>query len=87
MAAEEKALFSAADQNNDGYLTKEEFRMFYTPEDYEHMIPLVLKDVMDQVDLDDNKKITFDEYIKNRGKSQKSLALSKIVLTVLAFIP
>ncbi|XP_050530089.1 reticulocalbin-2-like [Daktulosphaira vitifoliae] len=73
IATEEKALFDAADQNNDGYLTLEEFRIFYTPEDYEYMTPLVLKDVINQVDLDDDKKITFDEFINNRGSNDPKL--------------
>lgn len=58
----------AADSDNDGRLNKKEFRCFYTPEDYLHMKPVVIKDIMNRFDVDKNGKITFEEYVGDRGE-------------------
>lgn len=68
MTEDEKQLFLAADVDKDGYLNKEEFRYFYTPEDYLHMKPVVLLGVMNRFDSDKDGKITFDEFIGDRSK-------------------
>jgi len=65
---DEKQLFLAADVDKDGNLSKEEFRYFYTPEDYPHMQPVVLLGVMNRFDTDKDGKITFDEFIGDRSK-------------------
>ncbi|XP_015363436.1 PREDICTED: calumenin-A-like [Diuraphis noxia] len=66
MTEDEKQLFLAADVDKDGHLNKEEFRYFYTPEDYLHMKPVVLLGVMNRFDNDKDGKITFDEFIGDR---------------------
>ncbi|XP_050427445.1 reticulocalbin-2-like [Adelges cooleyi] len=67
VAADEKAIFNAADTDGDLKLSKVEFRSFYTPEDYPHMVPLIVKDVLNEVDLDNDGKVTLDEFLKNKG--------------------
>lgn len=68
MTEDEKQLFLAADVDKDNHLNKEEFRYFYTPEDYPHMQSLVLLGVMNRFDTDKNGKITFEEFIGDRSK-------------------
>ncbi|XP_025196696.1 calumenin-A-like [Melanaphis sacchari] len=65
-AEDEKQIFFAADVNKDGHLNKEEFRYFYTPEDYPHMQSIILLGVMNRFDTDKDEKITFDEFIGDR---------------------
>ncbi|XP_060847895.1 reticulocalbin-2-like [Rhopalosiphum padi] len=66
MTEDEKQLFLAADADKDNHLNKEEFRYFYTPEDYPHMQAIVLLGVMNRFDTDKDGKITFDEFIGDR---------------------
>lgn len=67
MEQEEKDLFLAADMNKDNQLNQEEFRYFYTPEDYPHMKPLIMSSVMSRFDIDNDGQITFDEFIGDRS--------------------
>lgn len=67
MEQEEKDLFLTADMNKDNQLNQEEFRYFYTPEDYPHMKPLIMNSVMNRFDVDKDGKITFDEFIGDRS--------------------
>jgi len=68
MTKDEKQLFLAADINKDGNLNKEEFRSFYSPEDYPHMQPVILLSIMNRFDIDKDGKITFEEFIGDRSK-------------------
>lgn len=55
--------FKQADENGDGYLSKEEFASFLHPEEHEHMKDIVVLETMEDIDKDKDGKISLDEYI------------------------
>ncbi|XP_067006847.2 reticulocalbin-2 [Anabrus simplex] len=67
---EDKKMFEAADKNKDGSLDKDEFLMFTHPEEHPEMLPLILKQTLEEKDLDGDGFISFQEYIGERGKLQ-----------------
>lgn len=67
----------AADIDKDGVLNKIEFRYFYTPEDYSHMNLVVMDGIMKRFDIDNDGKITFDEFIGDRSKMIKYIIMIK----------
>lgn len=70
MIEEDQLLFSAADTNQDGFLTKEEFTGFSHPEGFEHMKPAVVQHVLKVKDKNKDGKISFQEYVGDRGKDK-----------------
>lgn len=82
MAQEEKDLFLAADMNKDDQLNQEEFRYFYTPEDYPHMKPLVINSVMNRFDMDNDGKITSDEFVGDRSNAVYLKLILKYLLVI-----
>ncbi|XP_035734514.1 reticulocalbin-2-like isoform X2 [Vespa mandarinia] len=66
----DKETFDAADLNKDGYLDSEEFKAYTHPEEVPRMFPLLLKQVLDEKDIDKDGCISFQEYIGERAKSE-----------------
>lgn len=66
---EEKEIFLAADLDKDNKLSKIEFQYFYIPEDYPFMKSVLIAGVMKRFDINKDNKITFDEFIENRSKT------------------
>lgn len=65
---DDKLMFEAADRNKDGSLNKHEFIMFSHPEEHPDMLPLILKQTLQEKDTDGDGFINFQEYIGDRGK-------------------
>ena len=70
MLEEDHILFQAADKDQDGKLTKEEFLSFSHPEEDAEMIRPVLERAKTAKDRNNDGKIDFQEYIGDRGKDQ-----------------
>lgn len=69
MLADDKALFTAADTNGDGYLDAVEFISFTHPEEDPKMLPVVLQQTLDSKDTNKDGEIDFKEFIGDRGSS------------------
>ncbi|XP_055333422.1 calumenin-B-like [Paramacrobiotus metropolitanus] len=63
MIKEEELLFKAADRDEDGKLSQEEFQAFERPEQYDYMQPLVIKRTKEARDRNGDGYIDFHEYI------------------------
>uniref|UniRef100_A0AC35TLT7 Reticulocalbin-2 n=1 Tax=Rhabditophanes sp. KR3021 TaxID=114890 RepID=A0AC35TLT7_9BILA len=61
--AEDQAYFEVADRNNDGQLSKEEFFYFQTPEHYDFMFDVLIKNTMLEKDENKDGKIDIKEYL------------------------
>lgn len=59
--------FRAADENNDEQLTKEEFYAFLFPRNYERTKYLYVKEMMENMDDNEDGVITFDEFVLIKG--------------------
>ena len=68
MMEEDKILFEAADKDANGELNKEEFLSFTHPEEDAGMIKPVLRLTLNAKDQNKDGKISFQEYIGERGK-------------------
>ena len=69
MIYEDKELFVAADQNQDGYLDVNEFPLFTSPEDFPIMHDVLYRLAMRRKDLDGDGLLSFDEFVRNeRGE-------------------
>jgi Ca2+-binding EF-hand superfamily protein len=66
---DDKFMFEAADRNKDGYLNKAEFLMFSHPEEHPDMLPVILKQTLQDKDKDGDGFINFQEFIGDRGKA------------------
>lgn len=55
--------WKAADKNNDGLLSKEEFSDFLHPEEAEHMRDIVVQETIEDIDKDKDGFISLEEYI------------------------
>jgi len=62
----DKELFEAADTNKDGKLNAEEFLSFTHPEEVPHMLETILKQTLEEKDLNKDGFIDFQEYIGER---------------------
>jgi Ca2+-binding EF-hand superfamily protein len=67
MLSDDKALFTAADANKDGYLDAVEFVSFTHPEEDPLMLPIVYKQTLDSKDTNGDGEIDFKEFIGDRG--------------------
>nr|ACO14679.1 Calumenin precursor [Caligus clemensi] len=65
---EDKYLFTAADKDNDGRLSSQEFLSFTHPEEDPTMATHVIKQILDERDTNFDGKLDFQEYIGSRGK-------------------
>ena len=52
-----------ADSDSDGFLTKVEFQSFLHPEDYTHMVDIVVIETIEDMDSDNDGSISEQEYI------------------------
>lgn len=67
---DDKDTFKLADLNNDGYLDTEEFKSYSHPEESPRMYPLLLEQSLQDKDIDNDKFISFQEYLGDRAKDQ-----------------
>ena len=67
--SDDKILFEAADKNKDGSLNKAEFLMFSHPEEHPDMLPVILKQTLQDKDTDGDGFISFQEFVGDRGKA------------------
>lgn len=65
MSKRDERRFITADEDHDGNLSRKEFAAFLHPEDYSHMKPIVVKETLEDLDLDGDGFISEDEYIKD----------------------
>lgn len=65
MISKDKKRWAAADVDGDGLLSKEEFVSFLHPEESDHMKDIVVYETMEDMDTDNDNKISMDEYIGN----------------------
>merc|ERR1712038_1746132 len=61
----EEARWAAADANNDGKLTPEEYEMFYFPSSQEGFIETALVEALPRVDTNGDGKLDKDEYMND----------------------
>jgi len=57
--------FNTADQDKDGNLSRREFAHFLHPEDFDHMKQIVVKETLEDLDLDGDGFVSEQEYIKD----------------------
>lgn len=69
LLTDDKVMFEAADKNKDGSLNKAEFLMFSHPEEHPDMLPVILKQTLQEKDTDGDGFISFQEFIGDRGKT------------------
>lgn len=60
---DDQALFAQADANQDDSLTREEFVMFNSPEEFPQMLPLILNQTLSEKDKNGDGKINFQEFV------------------------
>ena len=72
MIKEEELLFKAADQDQDGRLTAEEFLAFERPEQFDYMQPLVIQRTKESKDKNGDGFVDFHEYIVGIVPNYKS---------------
>lgn len=63
MVEHDKTRFGLADTNDDNNLNIEEFTSFLHPEEFEHMAGVVVDETLDDMDEDDDGKISLAEYL------------------------
>ena len=62
-----------ADRDSDTHLTKAEFQAFLHPEDYPHMVDIVVLETLEDMDIDKDGAISEQEYIGDIYKVKRSL--------------
>lgn len=67
---EDRELFNAADKNIDGSLDKTEFLSFTHPEESPDMLPIILRQTLEDKDKNKDGYIDFQEFIGEKGKDQ-----------------
>lgn len=70
MLKRDRRRWATADGDGDDSLTKQEFATFLHPEDSEHMRDIVVLETMEDIDKDNDGKISLAEYI---GEDRKSV--------------
>jgi len=63
MLTRDERRFKQADQNNKGYLNKDDLTAFLHPEEYDHMKEMVIIETIEDIDKDKDGKISLAEYI------------------------
>lgn len=77
--SDDKVMFEAADKNKDGSLNKAEFLMFSHPEEHPDMLPVILKQTLQEKDIDGDGFISFQEFISDRGKTSQYFLVHYVV--------
>lgn len=67
LIGDDKRMFEAADQNHDGSLNAQEFVAFLSPEEFAHMLPIILEQTLRDKDINKDGKIDFQEFIGDSG--------------------
>lgn len=67
MIRHDKVMFDAADKNKDGVLEKKEFLSFSHPEEHPDMLPVILKNTLEEKDKDNDGEINFQEFLGDKG--------------------
>ncbi|XP_034046633.1 reticulocalbin-3 [Thalassophryne amazonica] len=63
MLTRDERRFKAADRDNDGVATREEFTAFLHPEEFDYMKDVVVQETMEDIDKNGDGKIDLKEYI------------------------
>uniref|UniRef100_A0A1Q3FK20 Reticulocalbin-3 n=1 Tax=Culex tarsalis TaxID=7177 RepID=A0A1Q3FK20_CULTA len=69
LIADDKEMFEAADENNDGKLDPAEFVRFMSPEEFPQMFAVVLKQTLRNKDANGDGKIDFQEYAAEQSRN------------------
>lgn len=67
---DDRQMFDAADVNKNERLDADEFVAFISPEEFPHMLPVILEQTLRDKDADKDGKINFQEFIGDSGKGQ-----------------
>ena len=65
LISDDKELFEAADGNKDGYLDKEEFKAYTHPEETPKMFPILLKQALEEKDIDSDGYLSFQVFLNH----------------------
>lgn len=82
MLDRDKRRWNAADEDNDGTLSREEFAAFLHPEETSHMRNIVLLETIEDIDKNKDGKLSLDEYI---GNFLSPIVMHKIMIWILQF--
>ena len=63
MLVRDERRFKQADERNKGYLDKDDLTAFLHPEEYDHMKEMVILETIEDIDKDQDGKISLAEYI------------------------
>ncbi|XP_059477375.1 reticulocalbin-2 isoform X2 [Neocloeon triangulifer] len=77
MLKDDKELFDTADKNKDGYLDKNEFPLFSSPEEHPEMHDIILNHTLEDKDTDKDGFVTFQEFVGEKGSHDKEWLLSE----------
>lgn len=69
MLKRDRRRWSTADLDGDDALTKEEFTAFLHAEEAEHMKDVIVLETMEDIDKDEDGKISLTEYIGNKHRT------------------
>lgn len=72
MLKRDRRRWSVADSNGDDELTKEEFAAFLHPEETDNMRDIVVLETMEDIDKDNDGKISLKEYIGDMYKAEEN---------------
>ncbi|XP_044253950.1 calumenin [Tribolium madens] len=72
MLKRDRRRWQVADLNGDDALTKEEFMHFLHPEESDHMKDIVVQETMEDIDKDNDGKISLKEYIGDMFKGDEN---------------
>lgn len=67
---DDREMFNAADQNKDGVLTEDEFKLFLSPEEFPEMFPIIIEQTLRDKDLNKDGRIDFQEFVGESGKDK-----------------
>lgn len=67
---DDREMFNAADQNKDGVLTEDEFKLFLSPEEFPEMFPIIIEQTLRDKDLNKDGRIDFQEFVGESSKDK-----------------
>lgn len=68
MVKQDKMIFTAADVDKNGVLSRGEYQSFSAPEEHPQMFPILVKQVLDEKDTDKDGMLSFQEFMGDRGQ-------------------